>query len=244
MKVVAILLITLSVAFAQIELEEEFLSERDVDMSLGDKQSERGVEWSDKPTEREVLSVRNVTQCIYRPEEKVIHCGGVSGEVECPAIFEWPVSGVPIYKIFGLGVVPEFVDAKTELVRYWLYPRSLDNITYVDHSLVVEGGRKNVVMYYCEKFVEYGFRVTDPKCFGRLIGLIRGSSVERKVPVVGDNSVKTELPMIGEVLVYDKEVSKRWLYGYGFGLGLGGWGYGGLGYGLGYGYPYTGFGAF
>ena len=50
--------------------------------------------------------------------------------------------------------------------------------------------------------------------------------------------VRPTLPMIGEVLVRDTVVSKRWLNGYGFGLGLGGWGYGGIGYGLGYGYPY------
>ena len=178
--------------------------------------------------------VRNVTQCVYKPEERVIHCGGVGGDVQCPVIFEWPKSDVPMYKIFGLGIVPEFVKAKTESVRYWLYPRSLENSTYFNHTLIVDGGNRNVVLYYCEKFIEYGFRVTDVKCFDRLISLIRGSSVERMVPVLGDSGVKTTLPLIGEVLVYDKEVSKRWLYGYGFGLGYGGWGYGGLGYG----YPY------
>ena len=183
--------------------------------------------------------VRNVTQCIYKPEEKILHCGGVGGDVQCPVIFEWPKSDVTLYKIFGLGIIPEFVNGKTESVRYWLYPRSLENITYFNHTLIVDGGIRNVVLYYCEKFVEYGFRVTDAGCFGRLVGLIKGSSVERMVPVLGDSGVKTTLPLIGEVLVYDKEVSKRWLYGYGFGLGYGGWGYGGLGYGgLGYGYPY------
>jgi len=180
--------------------------------------------------------VQNVTQCLYRPVDKVFGCRGVSGEVECPAVFEWPASGVPAYRVFGLGVVPEFVDAKTELVRYWLYPRSLNNITYVNRTLVLDGGVRDVFLYYGEKFVEYGFRVTDAKCFGRLIGLIRGSSVEHMLPIESDLVVKPVVPMIGEVLVYDKEVSKRWLYGYGFGLGLGGWGYGGLGYGgLGYG---------
>jgi hypothetical protein len=172
---------------------------------------------------------------MYRPVDRMFGCRGVSGEVECPAVFEWPVSGVPSYKIFGLGVVPEFVDAKAELVRYWLYPRQLDNVTYVNHTVLFDGAVRDIFLYYGEKFVEYGFRVTDIKCFGRLIGLIRGSSVERVIPLDAERSVT--VPMIGEVLVYDKEVSKRWLYGYGFGLGLGGWGYGGLGYGLGYGYP-------
>ena len=176
---------------------------------------------------------------MYRPIDKIFGCRGLGGEVECPAVFEWPVSGVSSYKVFGLGIVPEFVDAKVELVKYFLYPRQLDNITYVNHTIVLDGGVRDIFLYFGEKLVEYGFRVTDVKCFGRLIGLIKGSSVERLIPLEGQT---VTVPMIGEVLVYDKEVSKRWLYGYGFGLGLGGWGYGGLGYGLGYGmgYPFWG----
>jgi hypothetical protein len=182
--------------------------------------------------------VKNVTQCVYRPEERIFGCrGGVDVSVECPAIFEWPSNSILAYKIFGLGIVPEYVDVKSELVRYWLYPRSFDNSTYFNHSLITEGGVRDLFLYYGEKFVEFGFRVTDLDCFGRLIALIRGSSVEHMIPLESELVVKPVVPMVGEVLYFDKEVSKRWLYGYGFGLGLGGWGYGGLGYG-GYGYPY------
>jgi len=180
-------------------------------------------------------TVANVTQCIYRPEDKIFGCrGGVDVSVECPTIFEWRENLPLAYKIFGLGVVPGSVDAKTELVRYWLYPRTLDNSTYFNHSLIVEGGIRELFLYYGEKFVEYGFRVTDVECFGRLIALIRGCSVEHMIPLESELDVKAVVPMVGEVLYFDKEVSKRWLYGYGFGLGYGGWGYGGLGYG----YPY------
>ncbi len=28
----------------------------------------------------------NVTQCIYRPINKVLSCRGLTGEVECPAV--------------------------------------------------------------------------------------------------------------------------------------------------------------
>jgi len=217
MKVVAILLMSLGLALA------------------ASSQSER-----DKPSEREVRVpiVHNVTQCVYRPEDRIFGCrGGVDVSVECPAIFEWPSNSILAYKIFGLGIVPEYVDVKSELVRYWLYPRSFDNSTYFNHSLITEGGVRDLFLYYGEKFVEYGFRVTDLDCFGRLVALIRGSSVEHMIPLESELTVKPVVPMIGEVLYFDKEVSKRWLYGYGFGLGLGGWGYGGLGYG-GYGYPY------
>ena len=168
----------------------------------------------------------NVTQCIFRPDTRILSCRGLTGDVECPAICE--SKGEHSYRVFGLGFIPELVDAKPELTRYWLYPRSLDNVTYVNHTLLVDGVARDVFLYYGEKFVEYGIRVTEPICWSRLVGLIRASST-------GVHS------MIGEVLIYDKEVSKRWLWGYGWGLGYGGWGYGGLGYGgLGYGYPYYG----
>ncbi len=76
-------------------------------------------------------------------------------------------------------------------------------------------------------------RVPDLKCYQRLVGLIRGSSTGRIVNLESDLPVKPVVSLIGEVLILDKEVSKRWLWGYGWGLNNG-WGWSGLGYG----YPY------
>jgi len=203
MKVAIVLLMSLSLALASSS------------QSSRDQQSQRDTsDLRGKPSERDVVPVaQNITQCMYKLVEKEIDCRGVGGEVECPAVFEWPASGVPAFRVFGLGIIPEFVDAKIELVRYWLYPRSLNNITYVNHTFVLDGAARDVFLYYGEKFVEYGFRVTDAKCFGRLIGLIRGSSVEHMIPLESDLTVKPVVPMIGEVMVLDKDVSKRWLWG-------------------------------
>jgi len=211
MKVAIILIMSMSLALAA----SSQLSIMRTQSLPSDQQSQRDTsDLSGKPSERDVVPVvQNITQCMYKLVEKEIECRGVGGEVKCPAVFEWPASGVPAYRVFGLGVVPEFVDAKTELVRYWLYPRSLNNITYVNRTLVLDGGVRDIFLYYGEKFVEYGFRVTDDKCFGRLIGLIRGSSVERMIPLESDLVVKPVVPMIGEVLVLDKDISKRWLWG-------------------------------
>ena len=44
-------------------------------------------------------------------------------------------------------------------------------------------------------------------------------------------TVVQEVPLIGEVLVLDKHVQKRWLWGYGWGLGA--WGWGGWGFPMG-----------
>ena len=181
----------------------------------------------------------NVTECIYRPVDKILSCRGLTGEVECPAVCESKGVQQHLYKIFGLGYVPELDDVKAELVRYWLYPRSLDNMTYYNHSIITESGVRDIFLYYGDKFVEYGLRVTDLKCYERIVGLIKVSSVEHVVTLDSELEIKPTVPLVGEILVFDKEVSKRWLYGYGWGLGLNRWGYGGLGYGgLGYGYPY------
>lgn len=60
MKVVAVLLITLSVAFAQNLEAEAFVSERDINLLSSDKPSERDFSkgWNEngKPNERDVLS--------------------------------------------------------------------------------------------------------------------------------------------------------------------------------------------
>ena len=120
------------------------------------------------------------------------------------------------------------------MTRYWLYPRKLDNSTYFNHTIKVGNVLSDLVLYYGDKFVEYGLRVTDLSCYDRLVGLFRESTMIHEVPL---EESKIEVPLFGEILVMDKNVQKKWLYGYGWGLGSLGWGWGGLGYGLGY--PYS-----
>ena len=90
-----------------------------------------------------------------------MNCRGFVGEVECPAIFE--TTGDLDAKLFGIGFVPELMNVKVEQVRYWLYPRTLDNVTYANHTITVDGVVRDIVLYYGTKFVEYGLRITDLK---------------------------------------------------------------------------------
>ena len=131
---------------------------------------------------------------------------GEEAEVTCPVSFEWPSAEFP--KVFGLGFVPELVDAKVESIRYWLYPRQLDNITYTNHTLTVKDRISDLFVYYGDKSLEnsYGFRITELKCYERLVRFFTGSE-ERMIRL--ENGVDVSVPMISEVLVYDKEVVKR-----------------------------------
>ena len=156
--------------------------------------------------------------------------------IDCPAVsnFSSLITLIPSVRVFVLSRIPELVDVKTEMMRYWIYPRRLDNTTYFNHTLRVGDIGGDLYLYYSEKFEQFGFRVTELKCYERLVELFRKSTVSHPVKI--EDGVE-EVSLFGEVLVFDKVIQKKWLYGWG--LGSYGWGWGGLGYGLGYGYPYS-----
>lgn len=221
----------------------------------------------------------NASQCIYRPEVKTLACRGPSGLVECPASLEF---GSLKFDVFGLGRLEDI--SFTSVVwerKFALYPRKLDNQTYVSYKVVgsgltkrgekIERGEKKtergteklargveanvekktergveetpveLFLYFDETRTvgEFGVRVTDKKCYERLVDIVFGSStLKHVVPVEG-----TDVELFGEVLIAEKPSTKRWLgFGLPWGLGLGGlgWGMGAWGWGLGWGLPLWG----
>jgi hypothetical protein len=182
----------------------------------------------------------NSTQCIFKPEEKVVSCRGAVETVECSAVCDTSILGEKHsskYSVFGIGMMTERdrIEGKIESVRYWLYPRKLDNSTYLNHSVVADNGRVVDVVVGCgDRFVDVaGLRITDCRCYERLVRLLDDASRQPHMArLETEPTVVQEVPLIGEVLVLDKHVQKRWLWGYGWGLG--GWGWGG------WGWPYGG----
>jgi len=184
----------------------------------------------------------NSTQCIFKPEEKSVSCRGSVETVECSAVCDTSILGEKHnskYSVFGIGMMSERdrVEGKIESVRYWLYPRKLDNSSYLNHSVVADNGRVVDVVVGCgERFVDVaGLRITDCRCYERLVRLFDDASRQPHMArLETEPTVVQEVPLIGEVLVLDKHVQKRWLWGYGWGLGAWGWG--------GWGFPYGGLG--
>lgn len=175
----------------------------------------------------------NASQCIYRPEVRTLACRGVSGLVECPASVEF---GPFQFEVFGLrrNPVKSFVEP-VETRVYELYPRKLDNQTYENFTFVskrVESGPVELYLYFAETNTtgQFGVRVTERKCYTRLIDVVFGVSKAHHVVRVEGGS---EIELFGEILIAEKPSNKRWLgFGFpwlGFGLGLWGWG---LGWGL------------
>lgn len=178
----------------------------------------------------------NSSQCIFRPEEKMFSCRSSVETVECPAICDTTILGEKRdskFSVWGIGIIGR--EQRIENVRYWLYPRKLDNSSYLNHTMVADNGRVVDLVVGCgERFVDVaGLRITDCKCFERLVRMFDVSSrTPHMARLESEPTVVQEIPLIGEVLVLDKHVQKRWLWGFGWGgMGLG-WGWGGLGWGF------------
>jgi hypothetical protein len=174
----------------------------------------------------------NASQCIYRPEVRSLTCRGSSGLVECPAALEF---GSLQLEVLGIRAHPikSFVTPVESRV-YELYPRKLDNQTYGNYSIVTGDKTVELYLYYGEtnSTGTVGVRITDLKCYSRLIDVVFSvSKAHHVVPVQGVTTGEVEL--FGEILIAEKPANKRWL-GFGFpwlGFGLGMWGWG-LGWGL------------
>jgi hypothetical protein len=175
----------------------------------------------------------NSTQCIYRPEVKTLTCRGPTNNlVECPALTEF---GSFSFEVLGIRRAPvKSFSTPLETRKYELYPRKLDNQTYL--NFIVGEDKTEVYLYFGETSTGTGIRVTDRKCYTRMIEVVFDASKAHhpiKVEGMSDNSIE----LFGEVLVAEKPSNKRWL---GFGWPWFGWGLGMWGWGLGWGLPFWG----
>jgi len=181
----------------------------------------------------------NSTQCIYRPEDKLVSCKSAEEVIECPAQCDISVFGEkfekPSFNIWGIGRCNREEEIK-DSVWYSLYPRSMDNSTYLPSFKIWEDKKINFVLG-CSKdsFKEVaGLRVTDCECYKRISMMLESAFRAPHIAELATNvSVIEEIELAGEIMVMDEQVRKRWLFGWGWGLGLGfGWGFGGLGWGF------------
>lgn len=167
------------------------------------------------PDQVAIERVLNTTRCLYFTETKLLSCKGVTGEVECDAFLETGVMGSKSFNFYGIGQLPVDYDyTKIELVKYFVYPRELDNTTYLGHTWTTTEQVVDLVLYYGETGLQSGVRVSSLSCWTRLVELLRATTVTETVKVTG-----VDTPLIGEVLVSDRKLQKKWLYGWGS------WGY-------------------
>jgi hypothetical protein len=177
------------------------------------------------------------SQCIFKPEERLFTCRNVneSNVAECEAVAEF---GDRRFSVFGIGMIQDVAESSgVESTRYWLYPRSFNATSIADrkvklygnHSVILQDGRvADLMLWYGERATtegqQLGIRVTDVKCYERLVRLFANSSRQpHMIRLEAGPQAVQEVPVFGEVLVMDKNFQKRWLWGYGWGLDGWGW---------------------
>ena len=180
----------------------------------------------------------NSTQCVFKPEDSRVTCRIMMENIECPAVIDTVVLGPKFERrlsVFGMSIMR--MEKSIERVRYWLHPRKMDNSSYLPHSMKhPESGKEIDIVVGCgERWEDVaGLRITDCKCFERLVRMFDESSLRPHIARLETMpTIVQEVPLFGEILVLDKAVQKRWLWGYGWG-GYYGWGWAG--------YPYYGYG--
>ena len=180
----------------------------------------------------------NASQCIYKPEENTLTCKSPSETIECATTLVAGSLNATATHVYGIAAVP-CTDAKCSLetTKFWLFPRNIDNATTYRNRTALNGTIELQLWSGEAASNVRGLNITDLTCYTKLAKTItEGCKTPRMVRVTSNwtNTVE-EVGLCGEILVLDKTMQKRWLYGYGWGLGgLGSlWGWGG--------YPYLGY---
>lgn len=165
----------------------------------------------EKSTELPSVPATNVSRCIYSIKEEQLSCQDGIKTIECDASIDVTKLGWSHpFNIFGIKRCENV--SEPESVRFVLYPRDLDNATYVESEHVVDGTPVNISLFFDEKKQLFpGVRIRQASCFEKLVKLFSESTVVHEVKI-GENKVS----LVSEILVMDKHVHKRWLWGFGF----------------------------
>lgn len=178
---------------------------------------------------REIIETdMKATKCMFKTEDDMVSCKKGDEIVECNAVRDLSLLSddelekMPRIPILGIGMIDK------ESNRFPLYPRYVNETIY--RPAVCERKELPIVFGCGKKFASaVGVRVEDCKCFEKLSVMLK---IAAKEPFMGEvKDMEEKVEMISEMLIMDKEVKKRFLWG-GYGWGGLGWGWGGFGWGL------------
>merc|ERR1712127_239858 len=150
------------------------------------------------------------TKCMFKSEDEMVSCKKGEEIVECKSVRDVSLlSDEELEKMPKISILGIGMVDK-ESKRFPLFPRFVNETIY--RPATCEQNKLPIVFGCGKKFASaIGLRVEDCKCF----------------------------EMLSEMLIMDKDLEKRFLWGgwglgyHGFGLGYGGLGWGGLGWGWG-----------
>jgi len=148
--------------------------------------------------------LKNRTECVFLSSKKMLSCHGPESMLECPAMQTLP--NTENYEMFGLG----FYAGKSDMFR--IIPRALDNSGW-NTGLYDAEAMKYATLSTSDEFL--GVKVTDVKCFDRMVETIFSASNRNEMTFVGGESVRVfgdlmiakDLP---EMVVTEKREEQEW----------------------------------
>jgi len=145
-------------------------------------------------------------QCRYFKERSVLSCTGASGVVECDTVSNFTGLGTAHkFEMYGLGFDAAVGKVSNDLIRYNLYPRSIDNKVWFNHTIRVEQKNVQLSLFHSWTYKSYGFRVNDLSCYERFVNLFKTANSDENVQIGGVTPV-VSVPLFGEILVVNKAV--------------------------------------
>lgn len=164
------------------------------------------------------------TECIYNKETSMLMCHGKTDKQECEAEMKLPKEFS--YDLYCIGIMETTPDKHFNLI-----PRKMDNTGWVKAE-TTNTEHKSISMHQSDKFEDYGLKVEDKECFGKIVKVLGMSKRHEKVffesemneepesfEVIAGLSLLEKMPVEGKA----DGKSKRW-YGM-YGMGMWGMGY-------------------
>ena len=152
-----------------------------------------------KPESSSVNRPATRVLCDYYNQTSILSCTSRNYLIECETFSNIQE---PKFEFFGIG--KQVLDLETSSPRYWLYPRTINNKKWLNHTLFINDAFRNYSLYFSNTTLGYGFRISDRSCFNDLMELIGSTDYEHTI-VLDENAeyrFKYEkIVNVGDILV-------------------------------------------
>ena len=118
------------------------------------------------------------------------------------------------YLFYGFGRRVNEASGNMESTKYWMYPKVSNTSNYLNHTVVlnetISKSPVNLFLYNSDKFVDFGVRVTDLKCYQSLVRYFGTLNETDHSLVESEMSLNTTtVSLVGEIAVFETTMEKR-----------------------------------
>jgi len=149
------------------------------------------------------------TQCQYIVSRSVLSCKGPNSLIECEA----SASFMPEFKfeLYGLAVTPGQENFENVNMCYQLYPRTLTNTAWLNHTIFINDMWMNGTLSYVEEKERLhpdgcGIAVHDLPCWKSLVDFFKTCNSSEVITIEGSTEVDKTVSLFGEIDMIAPEV--------------------------------------